>query len=105
MPTSDAHTDAQTISRVERPAMYRVLMSDLIFEELGAGVTWGEPDPEGFYTPTVHTATWDQIAPLDKRIRDLERGIRALLDSGGYGTFTPEADIASQDLRRLLDAK
>ena len=33
----------------------KVRMSQTLFELLGAGgVDWGEPDDEGFYTPTVY---------------------------------------------------
>lgn len=45
-----------TDARIEHPAVYRVLMSDVLFEELGAGVVdWGEPDAEGFYSPVIRT--------------------------------------------------
>jgi hypothetical protein len=33
----------------------KVRVSEEIFQQLGAsGVQWGEPDPEGFYSPTVY---------------------------------------------------
>lgn len=36
------------------PRFYKVRMSDELMRQLGAdGVDWGEPDAEGFYTPTV----------------------------------------------------
>lgn len=35
--------------------MKRVLMSDELFQKLGASrVDWGEPGSDGFYTPTVY---------------------------------------------------
>ena len=38
--------------------MKRVLMSDELFDALGASkVEWGEPDAEGFYTPAVYADT------------------------------------------------
>jgi hypothetical protein len=38
----------------DEPPLKRVLMSDDLFAQLGATVEWGEPDAEGFYTPTVY---------------------------------------------------
>lgn len=38
--------------------MKNVRMTDELFAELGATrVDWGEPDAEGFYTPTVYAST------------------------------------------------
>lgn len=34
---------------------YKVRLSEEMFERLGTRVVWGEPDEEGFYTPTVYT--------------------------------------------------
>ena len=35
--------------------MKRVLMTDELFEQLGASrVDWGQPDADGFYTPSVY---------------------------------------------------
>ena len=34
----------------------KVWISELLFQEMGASiVNWGEPDADGFYTPTVYT--------------------------------------------------
>lgn len=33
---------------------YKVRMSEEVFEALGVRVEWGEPDAEGFYTPTIY---------------------------------------------------
>ena len=49
-------------NRREIPAVYKVWLSDVLFEQLGAeGVEWGQPDAYGFYTPIVHTAPWDTV--------------------------------------------
>jgi hypothetical protein len=34
--------------------MKRVLVSDELFAALGTRVEWGEPDVDGFYTPTLY---------------------------------------------------
>lgn len=38
--------------------MKKVLMTDDLFYQLGADrVEWGQPDEEGFYTPTIYKDT------------------------------------------------
>ena len=40
---------------VEPTALRKVLVSEELFVQLGADlVVWGEPDGEGFYTPTLY---------------------------------------------------
>lgn len=49
------------VNRRDPPGTKRVRMSDELFHQLGAGrVEWGEPDAEGFYTPTVFTQDGQQ---------------------------------------------
>lgn len=46
---------ADLIDMPEGTVWRKVRMSSTLFELLGAsGVEWGEPDQEGFYTPTVY---------------------------------------------------
>ena len=51
----------------------KVLMSEELFDQLGASrVDWGEPDAQGFYTPTVyvevpHEHEWTD-APEDEEL-------------------------------------
>jgi hypothetical protein len=35
--------------------LYPVLVAPGLFEELAARVEWGEPDADGFYTPTLYS--------------------------------------------------
>ena len=42
----------------------KVRMSETLFRLLGAsGVDWGEPDEEGFYTPTVRLGPDGRMLP------------------------------------------
>jgi hypothetical protein len=48
----------------------KVLMHEGLFQQLGAGrVEWGEPDADGFYTPTVYTPSY---LDLRERLAALE---------------------------------
>jgi len=71
-----------TTERVERAAQYKVWLSDVLFEQLGVeAVDWGQPDAYGFYTPTVHTATWDQITKaVTARNAEIAEAVRGLPD-------------------------
>lgn len=84
-------------TRAERPGVYRVLMSDMLFDHLGAGsVDWGEPDTEGFYTPTVHTSAHLARAQAEARQQERERWapvVRALVNALGFHNRTPGGAI------------
>ena len=52
--------------------MKKVLMTDELFEALGASrVEWGEPDADGFYTPTVYRDD-DELQSLREAVRILQ---------------------------------
>lgn len=79
-----------------------IRMSETLFRQLGAsGVEWGDPDAEGFYTPTIHrdahrcrdNLTGDDIAWL---LRDLQ--------PPRYETFTAADGEVSIHLREQVEA-
>jgi hypothetical protein len=52
------------MNEAEEP-LYKVRMSETLFQALGSyRVEWGEPDAEGFYTPTVTEAPRQEWCPI-----------------------------------------
>ena len=73
----------------------KVLVSEELFQHLGATkVDWGEPDEEGFYTPTIYMST-------ESRIRLLEQMLTRWL----YANSSPYEDLAQlhRDTALLLE--
>lgn len=60
--------------RARMSGMKRVLMTDELFQQLGADhVEWGEPDADGFYAPNVYAA-------LSSATPDLRVALERLVD-------------------------
>jgi len=61
--------------------MRKVLMTDDLFEALGASrVDWGEPDGDGFYTPTVYRDTGprpDSGIDVERLARELNKRVKS----------------------------
>jgi hypothetical protein len=46
----------------------KVYVSEGLFQRMGASqVVWGEPDKDGFYTPTVYRDTKQRVTALEAR--------------------------------------
>jgi hypothetical protein len=85
----------------ERPGVYRVLMSDGLFEQLGnANVDWGDPDEDGFYTPIVRTRRSAMTDP----IRDaLAAALRVIPPAESYEEWQAQTDRTYEsDAERIL---
>lgn len=74
-PTHDVDTPEGSVWR-------KVRMSDTLFRVLGAGgVDWGEPDAEGFYTPTVYLGPDGRMRSVELSV-DRRGSLRLSTDSG-----------------------
>jgi hypothetical protein len=74
---------------------YKVRMSETLFRELGAsGVDWGEPDAEGFYTPTVYRENKAAAGLRDEAIELCPECGGQYSDLAGHRRFAHNAALA-----------
>ena len=80
-------------TRKEVPAVYRVWLSDVLFEQMGLDlVDWGQPDAQGFYTPIVHRTYADREV-AEARATVIAEAIRRVEGLDAYdGRHTSSGD-------------
>lgn len=88
-------------TRREIPGVYRVLMSDVLFEQMGLDlVTWGEPDAQGFYSPIVHhTYAEREVAEARAALR---AELRAAVEGLESEAYSPSDTVARKDILSLI---